>query len=116
MIARSILIEGKVQGVYFREWAVKTAQELDVVGWIRNLHDGRVEVYAAGETSSVDRFIKRLHDGSPASEVEQVLAHEAEVEKLYSFMRRQSARSANRGGAVKSAVAGICRGHSNDSR
>lgn len=37
MIARSIQIEGKVQGVYFREWAVKVAQELDIAGWIRNL-------------------------------------------------------------------------------
>lgn len=90
MIARSILIEGKVQGVYFREWAVRTAQELDVMGWVRNLQDGRVEVYAVGETASVERFIKRLHDGSPASDVERVAAQEAPVEKLHSFMRRQS--------------------------
>lgn len=91
MIARSILIEGKVQGVYFREWAVRAAQELDVAGWIRNRRDGRVEAYAVGSPGSVERFVKRMHEGSPASEVERVLAEEAPVEELHSFLRRQSA-------------------------
>jgi acylphosphatase len=96
MIARSILIEGKVQGVYYREWAVQTAQELDVAGWVRNLADGRVEAYAVGEAGSVERFIERLREGSPASEVAQVVTVEAPVEELHVFMRRQSERQAVR--------------------
>jgi len=48
MIARSIFIEGHVQGVFFREWTVQRARELGLSGWVRNLRDGRVEIYAAG--------------------------------------------------------------------
>lgn len=90
MIARRILIEGKVQGVYYREWAVRTAQELDVAGWVRNLRDGRVEVYAVGKETPVARFVERLHDGSPASEVEGLHVEEAEAQPFHGFMRRQS--------------------------
>ena len=89
-IARSIQIEGKVQGVYFREWAVKVAQELDIAGWVRNLQDGRVDVYAVGDEAAVERFIRRLREGSPASDVERVTAQPAEVLKMHTFLRRQS--------------------------
>lgn len=90
MIARQVLVTGKVQGVYFREWAVKTAQELEVDGWVRNRRDGYVEVYAVGAGAAVERFIERLRDGSPASEVDQVIAEQAPVEKMRSFVRRQT--------------------------
>jgi acylphosphatase len=92
-IARSIQIEGEVQGVYFREWAVKVAQELDIAGWIRNLQDGRVDVYAVGDEIAVERFIRRLREGSPASDVDKVTTEPAEVTKLHTFLRRQSETS-----------------------
>lgn len=95
MIARSIQIEDKVQGIYFREWAVKVAQELDVAGWIRNLQDGRVNVYAVGDETAIERFIRRLHDGSPASDVDKVTTQPAEVLKLHTFLRRQSEKGAD---------------------
>jgi acylphosphatase len=91
MIARRVFISGKVQGVYFREWAVKVAQELDVAGWVRNLRNGGVEVYAVGSEAAVARFVKRLHEGSPPSEVDQVTVEDAQIENLRSFTRRRSA-------------------------
>lgn len=91
MVARRIIIEGKVQGVYFREWAVKIAHELDVAGWIRNLDDGRVEAYAVGDAASIGRFVARLREGSPASDVSRVAWEDAPIEKHNSFMRRQTA-------------------------
>lgn len=91
MIARRVLITGKVQGVYFREWTVKTATELEVAGWVRNRRDGDVEAYVVGAATAVERFVERMRDGSPASEVERVMAEQAPVERFRSFVRRQSA-------------------------
>jgi acylphosphatase len=90
MIARSIFIEGLVQGVFFREWTVQRARELGLSGWVRNLRDGRVEAYAAGEEEMVTRFIARLHEGSPASRVDRVSVSDAEVEIVIGFTRRQT--------------------------
>ena len=60
MISLRILFEGKVQGVGFR-WSVKqVAKGFDVVGWVRNLPDGRVELQAGGEESEVRAFIAAI--------------------------------------------------------
>lgn len=90
MIARTILIEGHVQGVFFREWTFKRARELGVRGWVRNRTDGRVEIYAIGEEAALDRFIALLHRGSPASRVDNVLCSDAAVEAIDGFTRRQT--------------------------
>ncbi|MBV1692562.1 acylphosphatase [Novosphingobium sp. G106] len=90
MIARSIFIEGHVQGVFFREWTIERAREIGVSGWVRNLTDGRVEVYVVGEAAAVGRFVDRLRVGSPASQVSQVHVADADIERLDGFTRRQS--------------------------
>ena len=41
-------VSGRVQGVGFRRWAEKRAEELNLSGWVRNLSDGRVEIMAEG--------------------------------------------------------------------
>jgi acylphosphatase len=56
MISLQIFFEGNVQGVGFR-WSVKRlAKGFDVVGWVRNLPDGRVELQASGEETEVRAF------------------------------------------------------------
>lgn len=90
MIARTICIEGHVQGVFFREWTIERAREIGVSGWVRNLADGRVEVYAVGDAAAVGRFVDRLRVGSPASQVSQVHVDDAEIKRLDGFTRRQS--------------------------
>jgi acylphosphatase len=90
MIARSILIEGHVQGVFFREWTVGKARELGVSGWVRNRRDGRVEVFVVGKALSVERFIACLHEGSPPSRVDAVHVEDAEVQPIEGFSRRQT--------------------------
>ena len=91
VIARSIIIEGHVQGVFFREWTLERAREVGVSGWVRNLSDGRVEVYAVGEAAAVAKLIQRLKAGSPASKVDDVVVADAAIERLDGFTRRQSA-------------------------
>lgn len=90
-IARIIRIHGRVQGVFFRDWTIGEARALGVSGWVRNRHDGSVEVYAAGEAETVDRFIDRLHEGSPPSRVEDVEVKDAVPEAVDGFVRRPTA-------------------------
>lgn len=91
MIARTVFIEGHVQGVFFREWTVSQAREVGVTGWVRNRRDGRVEVFVEGEAAPVDRFIERLHQGPPASEVTSISVETAEITRIAGFTRRQTA-------------------------
>ena len=58
-----VLVEGTVQGVGFRYHCAHTAQELGVVGQVRNLPDGDVEVMAQGESEAVARLISWLERG-----------------------------------------------------
>jgi len=91
MIARTIRIEGKVQGVFFRDWAIDAARAIGVSGWVRNRRDGSVEVYAIGEPDLVERFTDRLREGSPASRVDRIDAQEAELHPVDGFTRKPTA-------------------------
>ena len=60
MFSLQIFFEGNVQGVGFR-WSVKhVAKGFDVVGWVRNLPDGRVELQAGGEEPEVRAFVEAI--------------------------------------------------------
>jgi acylphosphatase len=62
MVARQVYYEGRVQGVGFR-WTVKNlARGFDVIGWVRNLPDGRVELHAAGEADEVEAFLAEIDE------------------------------------------------------
>lgn len=91
MIARSIRVEGLVQGVWFRDWTIQAARAIGVSGWVRNCADGSVEVYAVGETDLVERLTDRLREGSPASRVDRIDVQEAELQPVDGFTRRPSA-------------------------
>ncbi len=78
-----VLIEGIVQGVFFRAYTQKAAFEHDVKGWVRNLPDGRVEAFFEGEKDSVERMIAWCHRGSPASRVDNVVVEEVPCEGKY---------------------------------
>jgi len=66
------LVSGRVQGVGYRHWAVRQARSRDLIGWVRNLRDGRVEVVAYGEKEILDSFEHDLAGGPPAAEVSGV--------------------------------------------
>jgi acylphosphatase len=60
MFSLQVFFTGNVQGVGFR-WSVKNvAKGFDVVGWVRNLPDGRVELQAAGEEAEVRAFVAAI--------------------------------------------------------
>lgn len=60
MYSLQVFFEGSVQGVGFR-WSVKdVAKGFDVIGWVRNLPDGRVELQVAGEEPEVHAFLEEI--------------------------------------------------------
>ena len=67
------VVEGRVQGVFFRDFTVHEALRLGLSGWVRNLADGSVEAEVQGEESEVARMVRWLHQGSPMSQVSRVV-------------------------------------------
>ena len=84
-IARKVRIYGRVQGVFFRQWAVHQARELGVTGWIRNLPDGSVEALVAGNEDKVSKMIERLRQGPSEARVEDVVITATEPEDVDGF-------------------------------
>lgn len=62
MIARQYLFAGRVQGVGFRYSTKNLAKGFDVLGWVKNLPDGRVELQIQGDEEELDEFIQELQD------------------------------------------------------
>ncbi len=67
-----VMVEGRVQGVYYRSCAEEEARRLGVTGWIHNRRDGRVEMVIEGEERDVKAMIAWSRQGSPVSRVENV--------------------------------------------
>lgn len=68
------ILSGRVQMVMFRDFAQRKARGLGLVGWVRNLPDGTVEVVAQGERAALECFVEKLHRGSLLSRVAEVQA------------------------------------------
>lgn len=71
-------VSGRVQGVWFRDNTQRKANSLGLVGWVKNLPDGRVEVMACGNHAAIDVFQNWLWQGVPLSRVSSVEATEVE--------------------------------------
>ncbi len=74
MILKSIhlYVSGRVQGVGFRYSTLRAAQSIQIVGWVRNTVDGKVEIEAQAEEASLNAFIKWCHQGPASSKVDAV--------------------------------------------
>jgi acylphosphatase len=67
-----VLIVGTVQGVFFRSKILIKARKMGVVGWVRNLRDGRVEAIFEGDEDAVNEMIKFCKIGPPKALVKNV--------------------------------------------
>lgn len=85
LIAKRYLVRGRVQGVGFRYFAQRAAEELRVNGYARNLDDGRVEVYAVGTPEQLSELAGRLWKGPRFADVHGVEEHEANVQQYDTF-------------------------------
>jgi acylphosphatase len=78
--ARRYFVWGRVQGVGYRAFAQHVANLTGVIGWARNLDDGRVEVYAVGKPEQLSDFEGRLRQGPRFSDVRGVDARDDVVD------------------------------------
>ena len=77
------IISGQVQGVGYRYFASREASLLGITGYVRNLYDGSVEVYAEGEDTSIDRFGKILEEGPRFGNVNDIKIENYPPEDIY---------------------------------
>lgn len=69
------IVEGRVQGVGYREFVRMQAQRLHLHGWVRNLPDGEVEVLVEGEDVALTHLVMLLEKGPPLADVDDVHAN-----------------------------------------
>ncbi len=81
MIAKQIFYEGRVQGIGFRYSAKSMATGYDVVGSVRNLVDGRVELEVQGEEAEVDSFLEAILDSHLRRHIAKFTAREIAVDR-----------------------------------
>lgn len=83
-----MVVQGRVQGVFFRDSTRERARAHGVAGWVRNRSDGAVEAVLEGPTEAVDRLVRFLETGPARAQVEEVEVFEEEPEGLSDFRVR----------------------------
>ncbi len=63
------VISGRVQGVGFRYYTYAAAQKLNITGYVKNLYNGNVEIFAEGNTSTLYKFLDNIKQGPSLSNV-----------------------------------------------
>lgn len=70
-----LLVKGLVQGVWFRQSTLEQAGQLGLMGWVRNLPDGRVEILAEGRKAALEVLLRWSNEGPPLARVDHVDVH-----------------------------------------
>ena len=83
-------IEGFVQAVGYRNFAIEEARQLSRDGWIRNRSDGTVEALVSGPTKAVEAFVAACSRGPAGARVKCIDLHNAEPPDEKGFHRRPS--------------------------
>lgn len=73
-----IIVNGIVQGVFFRTNTKSEADRLGVSGWVRNRVDGTVEITAEGKKEIIERFIQWCRQGPPGAVVKNLELNQEE--------------------------------------
>ncbi|MDD5190085.1 MAG: acylphosphatase [Dehalococcoidales bacterium] len=70
--ALKAVVTGRVQGVYYRVFAERHARQLQLQGYVKNLRDLSVEVYAEGSKNQLQQLLERLKEGPPGARVDDM--------------------------------------------
>lgn len=87
-VRRRILVDGRVQGVFYRDTCRTEARRAGLSGWARNRPDGAVEVVVEGDVEAVDRLVAWCRTGPPHAVVTSVKVIEEEPEGISGFTVR----------------------------
>ena len=82
--ARKFVIHGRVQGVGFRFFAHRVANQLGLAGYVKNCWDETVEVLAIGSPGSLDELGRHLREGPRSARVTRVEESDVEIDDRYS--------------------------------
>jgi acylphosphatase len=82
----SIIVTGKVQGVFYRQSTKEKARELKITGEVRNMSDGSVHIIATGYPEQLDQLIKWCKTGPPKSIVEETNVNDLPMHEYDGFM------------------------------
>jgi acylphosphatase len=80
-----VYIEGTVQGIFFRAFAKENAERLNIKGFVRNLEDGRIELFLEGAKEDVDKMIELCKTGPKHSEIKKVEVKEEKFQDFKTF-------------------------------
>ena len=85
VVARRVVVHGRVQGVFFRETVRRRAYRAGVAGWVRNNDDGSVEAWLEGDPDDVDVMVRFAGIGPSGAYVESVDVEDVEPAGLRGF-------------------------------
>jgi len=80
-----LYITGTVQGVFFREFVKSDAEKHNVKGFVRNLEDGRIEIFLEGDNTNVDRVVELCKRGPKHSQIKKVEIKEEKFQDFKTF-------------------------------
>jgi len=83
LVGANIYVKGIVQGVFYRAYTRDKARTLGLKGWVKNLPDGRVQIYVEGEEEKVEKLIEWCKIGPPHAVVEEVKVEWCEYSGKY---------------------------------
>lgn len=67
-----VYITGTVQGIFFRAFVKENAERYNVKGFVRNLEDGRIEIFMEGKTNDVNKLLEVCEKGPRHSKIRNV--------------------------------------------
>jgi acylphosphatase len=91
LVTKRLRITGRVQGVGYREWTIRTARAAGLTGWVRNRADGSVEAVVQGSAGTVNTFVAACQAGPPIARVTAVETSPDDSELPPGFHQRPTA-------------------------
>jgi acylphosphatase len=80
-INNTLILTGKVQGVFFRDFAKQNANKLGIVGYARNRKDGSLEIVCQGDERKMEEFTKLCRRGPIFAKVDSVTVEKGDVDE-----------------------------------
>jgi acylphosphatase len=80
-----IKVEGRVQGVFFRQSTQEKASQLGIKGTVKNCDDDSVEIIATGTKEQLDKLVAWCWEGPPKADVINVTTQELSLQQFYNF-------------------------------
>ncbi|MFA5071556.1 MAG: acylphosphatase [Candidatus Pacearchaeota archaeon] len=80
-----LYVTGTVQGIFFRQFVKDNAERYNLRGFVRNLEDGRVEIFVEGDMENVDKMIEVCGKGPKHSQIKKVDVKEEKIQDFKEF-------------------------------